>query len=246
MKFEDFFNPSTTVGRAFAIAAIMVLVLLFVFTRRRRNAVSGWVAAGQPAQEDIMVEWKDSAGGQLTIEPWMTSSEVTAVFDALTMDGKEARFVGGCVRNALMHVPVTDIDIATQETPDRVINLLEGAGIRAIPTGIAHGTVTAVMNGKHFEITTLRRDVETDGRRAVVAFSEDWREDAVRRDVERVRLAEKPFQLQHLEIEVDAESDAFGADALMPAPGVDDMQMHVGLLAMVDLVGGRKADRPIG
>ena len=82
------------------------------------------------------------AAGQLTIEPWMISPEVSAVFAALMRDGKEARFIGGCVRNALMHLPIHDIDIATQETPDRVVNLLEGAGIRAVPTGIEHGTIT--------------------------------------------------------------------------------------------------------
>ncbi|RIJ14672.1 CCA tRNA nucleotidyltransferase [Henriciella mobilis] len=93
-----------------------------------------------------------------------------------------ARFVGGCVRNAIMDRPVDDIDIATQIEPESVIKALEAAGIRAIPTGIDHGTITAVIDGKPFEITTLRRDVETDGRRAVVAFTEDWAEDAGRRD----------------------------------------------------------------
>src|SRR5580704_4478789 len=93
-----------------------------------------------------------------------------------------ARFVGGCVRNAILGVPVRDIDIATPLTPPEVIAALETAGIKAVPTGIAHGTVTAVAKGKPFEITTLRRDVETDGRRAVVAYTTDWAEDAARRD----------------------------------------------------------------
>lgn len=92
------------------------------------------------------------------------------------------RFVGGCVRNTLMQRPVDDIDIATQLLPDQVMSAMEQAGIRAIPTGIEHGTVTAICESVPFEITTLRRDVETDGRRAVVAFTEDWREDAMRRD----------------------------------------------------------------
>ncbi|MDR3509609.1 MAG: CCA tRNA nucleotidyltransferase [Caulobacteraceae bacterium] len=93
-----------------------------------------------------------------------------------------ARFVGGCVRNTLTGHPVADIDIATTLTPDEVIKALETAGLKAVPTGVEHGTVTAVCKGKPFEVTTLRRDVETDGRRAVVAFTTDWSEDAQRRD----------------------------------------------------------------
>jgi len=112
--------------------------------------------------------------------PWMTAPETRAVFDALGSD--KARFVGGSVRNALTGHPVQDIDIATPIRPEQVMRLLEASGIKAVPTGIDHGTVTAVADGKPFEITTLRRDVETDGRRAVVAFSEDWAEDAERRD----------------------------------------------------------------
>jgi poly(A) polymerase/tRNA nucleotidyltransferase (CCA-adding enzyme) len=90
--------------------------------------------------------------------------------------------VGGCVRDTLAGVAVADVDLATPDTPDQTIAALEAAGLRAIPTGIAHGTVTALSAGEHFEITTLRRDVETDGRHAQVAFTDDWREDAARRD----------------------------------------------------------------
>lgn len=93
-----------------------------------------------------------------------------------------ARFVGGCVRNTVMERPVDDIDIATQLVPEQTLEALEQARIRAVPTGIEHGTVTAIVKGQPFEITSLRRDVETDGRRAVVAFTEDWAEDAERRD----------------------------------------------------------------
>ncbi len=93
-----------------------------------------------------------------------------------------ARFVGGCVRNAVLKRPVGDIDIATTLTPDEVIAALAAGKIKAVPTGLDHGTVTAVAAGKPFEITTLRRDVSTDGRRAVVAFTTDWDEDARRRD----------------------------------------------------------------
>ena len=93
-----------------------------------------------------------------------------------------ARFVGGCVRNTIMGRDVDDIDIATQLEPEQTLKALEAAGIRAIPTGLDHGTVTAIVDGQPFEITSLRRDVETDGRRAVVAFTIDWSEDAQRRD----------------------------------------------------------------
>lgn len=116
--------------------------------------------------------------------PWMTAPETAAVFDALEAAGGAdcARFVGGCVRNAVLGAPIADIDIATTLTPDAVIAALKAARIKPVPTGVDHGTVTAVCQGKPFEVTTLRRDVETDGRRAVVAFTTDWLEDALRRD----------------------------------------------------------------
>ena len=110
--------------------------------------------------------------------PWMMSAETRAVMDALG----EARFVGGVVRNALLGREVSDIDIATPLTPGVVTQKLEAAKLKAVPTGIEHGTVTAVSNGRPYEVTTLRRDVSTDGRRAVVAFTQDWAEDAQRRD----------------------------------------------------------------
>ncbi|HEX8641040.1 MAG TPA: CCA tRNA nucleotidyltransferase [Allosphingosinicella sp.] len=92
------------------------------------------------------------------------------------------RYVGGCVRDSLLGLEVSDVDLATRMRPEQVIARLEAAGIKAVPTGIAHGTVTAVLNGRPVEVTTLRRDVATDGRRATVAYTEDWREDAARRD----------------------------------------------------------------
>jgi len=115
---------------------------------------------------------------------WLTAPETRAVFDALEAEGGPdcARFVGGCVRNALVGRPIDDLDIATTLTPDRVTQALKAARIRAVPTCIEHGTVTAVSNHTPHEITTLRRDVSTDGRRATVAFTEDWAEDAQRRD----------------------------------------------------------------
>jgi poly(A) polymerase len=116
----------------------------------------------------------------MRLEPkeWMTAPETRAVFAALG----EARFVGGAVRNTLLGKLVADVDIATPLTPDEVLSRLQAAGIRAVPTGIEHGTITAISSGLPFEVTTLRRDVSTDGRRAVVAFTTDWKEDASRRD----------------------------------------------------------------
>jgi poly(A) polymerase len=114
--------------------------------------------------------------------PWMTSPQTRAVMAALAKDNGSARFVGGVVRNALMGRPVDDIDIATPLTPDEVTKRLQAAGLKAVPTGIEHGTVTAIADGKPFEVTTLRRDVATDGRHAVVAFTTDYAQDAQRRD----------------------------------------------------------------
>ncbi|RYY24690.1 MAG: CCA tRNA nucleotidyltransferase [Sphingomonadales bacterium] len=94
----------------------------------------------------------------------------------------DVRFVGGCVRDTLLGIPVSDVDLATSLPPETVVEYLKEAGITAVPTGIAHGTVTAVIASGPVEVTTLRRDVATDGRHATVAFTDDWREDAARRD----------------------------------------------------------------
>ncbi len=116
--------------------------------------------------------------------PWMTAPATRAVIGALAADGAEVRFVGGCVRDALLERESTDIDIGTPDEPEQVLALLERAGIetRTLPRGIAHGTVTALAGGMRYEITTLRRDVATDGRHAEVAFTDDWQADAARRD----------------------------------------------------------------
>jgi len=120
---------------------------------------------------------------RLPLQPWMTAPETQAVLAALGAGGAELRFVGGCVRDAVAGRPIGDIDIATPEPPELVIRRLEEAGLKAVPTGIDHGTVTAVARGRPFEVTTLRRDVETFGRRARIAYTDDWREDAARRDL---------------------------------------------------------------
>jgi poly(A) polymerase len=124
------------------------------------------------------------APDRLPICDWMAASATRAVIGALQARGGAgaARFVGGCVRNAILDRPIDDIDIATPLEPQAVMEALKAAGLKFVPTGVEHGTVTAIAEGKPFEVTTLRRDVETDGRRAVVAFTTDWAEDAQRRD----------------------------------------------------------------
>lgn len=120
----------------------------------------------------------------LADQPWLTASATRAVMAALEAAGGPgcARFVGGCVRNALLDQPIDDIDIATTLRPEETDRAIRAAGLKAVPTGMAHGTVTAISERTPFEITTLRRDVSTDGRNATVAFTDDWAEDAARRD----------------------------------------------------------------
>ncbi|MCU0854476.1 MAG: CCA tRNA nucleotidyltransferase [Rhodobacteraceae bacterium] len=113
---------------------------------------------------------------------WIAAPETQAVFDALEAGGHRAFVVGGCVRNALLGETVTDVDISTDAVPEEVMRLAKAAGLNPVPTGIDHGTVTVVSGGTGHEVTTFRRDVETDGRRAVVAFSTDMADDARRRD----------------------------------------------------------------
>jgi poly(A) polymerase len=120
--------------------------------------------------------------GRIALPARMTDPPTRRLLNALGGAGIDARFVGGCVRNAVLGSDIGDVDLAVNMPPDTVTRALEAAGLRAIPTGIAHGTVTAVVDGNSFELTTLRRDVETDGRRAVVSFTDDWLEDASRRD----------------------------------------------------------------
>lgn len=113
---------------------------------------------------------------------WFKADGLRRVVSALSDAEGPPRIVGGAVRDTLLGHSVTDVDLATPLLPTDVMNRLENARIKSVPTGIEHGTVTAVCDGKNYEITTLRRDVATDGRRAVVAFSTDWKEDAARRD----------------------------------------------------------------
>jgi len=114
--------------------------------------------------------------------PWLRSGPAARVLDILNGDGEEARVVGGAVRNALLNIPIGDVDIATTALPTEVIRRARAAGIKSVPTGIDHGTVTLVVDAHPFEITTLREDTETFGRKAKVAFGRDWVKDAERRD----------------------------------------------------------------
>lgn len=117
-------------------------------------------------------------------QDWLDADATRRVMAALEAAGGPdcARFVGGCVRNALIGQPVDDVDIATTLTPEQTDQAIRAAGLKAAPTGLAHGTVTAIADHRPFEITTLRRDVSTDGRSATVAFTDNWAEDAARRD----------------------------------------------------------------
>jgi poly(A) polymerase len=113
---------------------------------------------------------------------WLREPGLQRIFSAIAEAGGEARVAGGAVRNALLGIAVADIDVATTLPPERVMEVCQAAGMKVVPTGIAHGTVTVVMDHQPCEVTTLRHDVETDGRRARVAFHDDWQADAARRD----------------------------------------------------------------
>jgi poly(A) polymerase len=140
----------------------------------------------------------------LTDRSWLDAAATRALIAALDAGRVDFRFVGGAVRDGLLGRRVADIDVATPARPEEVVRAVAAAGLQAIPTGIAHGTVTAMVGRHPFEITTLRRDVETDGRHAVVAFTDDWRADAARRD----------FTMNALYADRDgAITDFFGGEA---------------------------------
>lgn len=113
---------------------------------------------------------------------WLSDQSLQVLFAALNRDGGEARAVGGAVRNTLFGTPVNDVDLATTHLPQETMRLAEAAGFKPVPTGIDHGTITVVVNGHPFEVTTLRQDIETNGRHAQVEFGIDWKKDAERRD----------------------------------------------------------------
>lgn len=140
---------------------------------------------------------------------WIGAGHVQDVLGVLAGGGHRALLVGGCVRNDLIGQPVSDIDIATDAKPLRVVELMAAAGLRSVPTGIDHGTVTVIADGIPHEVTTFRRDVETDGRRAVVAYTTRLAEDAARRD----------FTMNALYAEADGT-------VLDPIGGLHDLRSH--------------------
>lgn len=139
---------------------------------------------------------------------------VPKIIKALTSKGADVRFVGGCVRDALLKKPITDIDIATPLLPEAAMALLHQQGLKVVPIGLKHGTIAVYVHGKSFEITTLRRDIECNGRHAIVAFTDDWQQDAARRDFTINALSCSPEGIIH---------DYFG--------GLDDL--HRGVVRFV-------------
>ncbi|MBI3699365.1 MAG: CCA tRNA nucleotidyltransferase [Afipia sp.] len=148
---------------------------------------------------------------------WLTSGPAARVLALLNADGEEARVVGGAVRNALMGLPVGEIDIATTALPDEVIRRARLAHIKSVPTGVEHGTVTLIIDSKPFEVTTLREDIETFGRKAKVAFGRDWARDAMRRDFTMNGLSLTPDGQIHDEVggiaDIDTRRVRFIGDA---------------------------------
>lgn len=151
------------------------------------------------------------AGVILPDAPWRHADGLAGLCKALGVAEGESRFVGGAVRDTLLGLPVSDIDIATRFSPEQVIDRLGEARIKAVPTGIAHGTITAILPSGPVEVTTLRRDVSTDGRHATIAYTDDWQEDAARRDFTINALYADP---QSGEV-----FDYFG--------GIDDLERHL-------------------
>jgi poly(A) polymerase len=134
---------------------------------------------------------------RLDNDAWLGAAPVRRALGLLDGDGEQARVVGGAARNALMGLPLSDIDIATTAVPEEVMRRAAAAGLKAVPTGIDHGTITLVVEGVPFEVTTLREDVETFGRKAVVAFGRDWQVDAERRDFTMNALSISPDGTVH-------------------------------------------------
>ena len=131
-------------------------------------------------------------GTHLGDAAWLKDGAIARLLALLDRDGEEARVVGGAVRNALMKLPVGEIDVATTAVPQDVVRRVEADGLKAVPTGIEHGTVTVVVDGHPFEVTTLRVDIETYGRKAKVVFGRDWQADAARRDFTINALSASP------------------------------------------------------
>lgn len=141
--------------------------------------------------------------------PWQRREGMRNLLETLGAGDGDTRYVGGCVRDTLLRLKVSDVDLATRLPPQEVLDRLHKARIKAVPTGLAHGTITAVAAGQPVEVTTLRRDVATDGRRATIAFTDDWREDAARRDFTINALLADPMTMEVF--------DHFGGEADLAA-----------------------------
>jgi len=189
--FLDFFSNLDSSVTRWGVGFIGVILFLFLVANRKKPKRRKEYAPTKD-KEDLIIEWEGGAGGQIAPEDWMTNPDIRAVIDAVEAGGKEIRFVGGCVRDAILHRDINDVDLATPERPERVMELLEDAGLKAIPTGIEHGTVTAVSGEHTYQITTLRKDIKTDGRHAEVEFTDDWVADAARRDFTFNTLSASP------------------------------------------------------
>jgi poly(A) polymerase len=177
--------------------------------------------------------------------PWQTRKGMRQLLAALDSKQGATRYVGGCVRDTLLGLEVRDVDLATRLPPEQVMERLEAAGIKAIPTGLAHGTVTAVIAGAPVEVTTLRRDVSTDGRRATIAYTDDWKEDAARRDFTINAFSADPLSRQIFDYfgglaDLDARRVRFIGDPLIRI--AEDHLRILRFFRFHARFGGREAD----
>ena len=168
-----------------AIAALLLVVGSFIYFSHFSGAPLGLdLCAGAHGERQIRAgaDQVTATARSLAGAAWLEAGALPRLLGVLDGHGEEARVVGGAVRNALIGMPIHEIDVATTATPDEVVKRVTAAGFKAVPTGIEHGTVTVVIDKHPFEVTTLRQDVETYGRHAKVAFGRDWKADAERRD----------------------------------------------------------------
>lgn len=166
-----FSSPFWVLGAAVFAGAVYIALRFAALSRSSDGDADAYQTISLP-----------DAPGQIAVQDWMSDDRTTAVFDAIEAAGGEVRFVGGCVRDAVLKLEIGDIDLATTLAPEATMEACRRAGLKVIPTGIKHGTVTCVSGGRPYEVTTLRTDEETDGRHARVAFTDDWKADAARRD----------------------------------------------------------------